>query len=361
MTFGLHSHIAIGERAVPRTPLATLRHALGHRAACLRGVAGVWVLAACAMALPTQAQTQAAAASAWPQRTVHVVSPFPAGSGTDIVARLVSERLSAELGVPFVVEPRPGAAGNIGSAYAARQSPDGTTVMFTSGSLAIASSLYSNLGYDPLKDFVAVTKIANAPLLVLVRADSPLRTMADLVAMAKKDPKAVSYGSFGNGSPSHLIGESINHLAGISMTHVPYAAGGAPNDLLGGRLTIAILDALSQTPQVKAGKMRALALNGTQRLPSLPDVPTLVESGIPFDTVGWQAVFAPAGTPKDIVEKLNRSINRILATPEMQKQLYAVGLFPVQPQTSAEQWAEQFRRDVQTWAELVKRSGAKID
>jgi tripartite-type tricarboxylate transporter receptor subunit TctC len=302
-----------------------------------------------------------AAKGAWPNQPIRMISPWTAGSGTDIIARLIAEKLSTELGVPVIVEPRPGAAGNIGSALAANQPADGNTLLVTSASFAISPAIYRNLSYDPVKDFVPVTKLATAPLLVLVRADSPLRTMADLIALTKKDPKSVNYGSFGNGSPSHLIGESINRLAGISMTHVPYSTGGAPLDLLGGRLTVAILDALSQTPQIKAGKMRALALNGLNRLPSIPDVPTLVESGIPFDTVGWQAVFAPAGVPPEIIEKLNRTLNQILATAVVQTQIHAVGCFPVTPPTTAAQWADMFKKDVQTWADLVKRSGAKID
>jgi tripartite-type tricarboxylate transporter receptor subunit TctC len=290
-----------------------------------------------------------------------MISPWTAGSGTDIIARLIAEKMSTELGVPVIVEPRPGAAGNIGSALAATQPADGNTLLVTSASFAISPAIYRNLSFDPVKNFVPVTKLATAPLLVLVRADSPLRTMADLIALTKKDPKSVNYGSFGNGSPSHLIGESINRLAGISMTHVPYSTGGAPLDLLGGRLTIAILDALSQTPQIKAGKMRALALNGLNRLPSIPDVPTLVESGIPFDTVGWQAVFAPAGVSPEIIEKLNKTINHILSAAVVQTQIHAVGCFPVNPPTTASQWGDMFKKDVQTWADLVKRSGAKID
>jgi tripartite-type tricarboxylate transporter receptor subunit TctC len=217
-----------------------------------------------------------------------------AGGGGDIVARLLSEKMQAELGQPVVVENRPGAGGNIGAQLAARQPADGYTIMTTAGGFAIAPALFRNLGYDPVKDFVPVTKMATAPLLVLVRADSPLRTMADLIALAKKEPKGVSFGSFGTGSPAHLMGESINHLAGITMAHVPYTSGNAGTDLQGGQLTVAILDALSQTPQVKAGRLRALALNGTQRLPALPDVPTLSEAGIRFDLVGWHGMFAPA-------------------------------------------------------------------
>jgi tripartite-type tricarboxylate transporter receptor subunit TctC len=273
------------------------------------------------------------------------------------VARLLAEKMATELGQPILVENRPGAGGNIGAQLAARQPADGHTIMTTSGGFAIAPSLFKSLGYDPLADFIPVTKMAVAPLLVLVRADSPLRSMADLVALAKKDAKAVSFGSFGIGSPSHLIGESINRQAGISMTHVPYNAGNTSTDLMGGQLTVAILDALSQTPQVKAGKLRALALNGTQRLPALPDVPTLSEAGLPFELVGWHAMFAPAGTPRDVVERLNIMVNRICARPEVKARMFDLAMFPVQPQTSPEQWGAMFRKDVQEWRELIRQAG----
>lgn len=310
---------------------------------------------------PTALAQSGPASGAWPNRPIRLIHPWAAGGGGDIVARLLAEKMRTELGQPVLVENRPGAGGNVGAELAARQPPDGYTIMTTAAGFAIAPSLYRTLTYDPLKDFAPVTKMATAPLLVLVRADSPLRTMADLVALAKREPKGVTFGSFGNGSPSHLIGERINRLAGITMTHVPYTGGGAATDLQGGSLTVAILDALSQTPQVKAGKLRALALNGPNRLPTLPDVPTLTESGIPFDLVGWHAMFAPAGTPPEIVERLAAVVNRILAMPDVRARMFEVALFPVQPPTTPQQWSTLFREDVQAWAELVRSSGATIN
>ncbi|MBU6271307.1 MAG: tripartite tricarboxylate transporter substrate binding protein [Betaproteobacteria bacterium] len=316
---------------------------------------------AAAPALALGPTGQARAQTAWPNRPIRLIHPWAAGGGGDIVSRLLADRMRAELGVPVVVENRPGAGGNVGAELAARQAPDGYTIMTTAAGFAIAPSLYRTLGYDALKDFAPVTKIATAPLLVLVRADSPLRSMADLIALARRSPKEVTFGSFGNGSPSHLIGEGINRIAGVTMTHVPYTGGGAANDLIGGSLTMAILDAVSQTPQVKAGKLRALALNGTNRLPSLPEVPTLIEAGIPIDLVGWHAMFAPAGTPREILERLNRVVNQIVAQPEVRARIFEVGAFPVQPATTIDQWGAMFRRDVQSWAELVRSSGATIN
>ena len=330
-------------RGRPNNIRRTLIHALGGVALATLGPLA---------SVPAWAQ-----AGGWPNKPIRIVQPFAAGGGGDIVSRLLAERMQAELGQPVVVENRPGAGGNIGAQQVARQPADGYTLMTTSGGFAIAPSLFKNLGYDATKDFVPVTKIAIAPLLVLVRADSPLRSMADLVALAKKDPKGVSYASFGIGSPSHMIGESINRQAGITMAHVPYSAGNAVTDLIGGQVTVAILDALSQTPQVKAGKLRALALNGSQRLPALPDVPTLTESGIPFDLVGWHALFAPAGTPRDIVERLNRLVNQIIAMPDVKARLFELAMFPVQPPTTPEQWGTMFRQDVKAWGDLVRSAG----
>lgn len=328
-----------------------------RRQALDRLLAAAAAVAAPGLALTHAASVQAQTGGAWPNKPIRLIHPWAAGGGGDIVARLLSERMQAELGVQVLVENRPGAGGNIGAQLAARQPADGYTIMTTAGGFAIAPSLFRNLGYDPIKDFMPVTKMASAPLLVLVRADSPLRTMADLVALAKRDPKGVSFASFGVGSPSHLIGESINRTAGITMTHVPYSAGNAATDLQGGQVTVAILDALSQTPQVKAGRLRALALNGPLRLPSLPEVPTLNESGIPFDLVGWHAMFAPAGTPREIVERLNRVTNQIMALPELRSRLFDLALFPVQPPTTPEQWGAMFRSDVQAWGDLVRSAG----
>lgn len=333
------------------TPSSPSRVALPSRRRAIQ------TLAASAASLALPATWAQAATGNWPNRPVRLIHPWATGGGGDIVARLLAEKLGAELGQPVVVENRPGAGGNIGAQWAARQPADGYTIMTTAGGFAIAPSVFKGLGYDPVADFIPVTKMAVAPLLVLVRADSPLRSMADLIALAKRDPKAVSYGSFGIGSPSHLIGESINRQAGINMTHVPYSAGNASTDLQGGQLTLAILDALSQAPHVKAGKLRALALNGTQRLPALPEVPTLGEVGLPFELVGWHAMFVPTGTPRDIVERLNTTVNRIIARPDMRARMFDLAMFPVQPPTSAEQWSAMFRKDVQSWGDLVRQAG----
>ena len=335
----------------------TRREALHGMMACIASAALPGSALVTHSGVSAQSGPSVGAYSNWPQRPIRLIHPGAAGGGGDIVARLLAEKMATELGQPVVVENRPGAGGNIGAQLAARQPADGYTIMTTSGGFSIAPSLFKNLGYDPVSDFVPVTKMAIAPLLVLVRADSPLRSMADLIVLAKKDPKAVSYGSFGIGSPSHLIGESINRQAGISMTHIPYNAGNSSTDLMGGQLTLAILDALSQTPQVKAGKLRALALNGTQRLPALPDVPTLGEVGLPFELVGWHAMFAPAGTPREIVDRLNSTVNRISERPEVKARMFDLAMFPVLPPTSPEQWGAMFRKDVQDWKELIRQSG----
>lgn len=342
-----------------RRPMTALPRNTRRRSALQRMLAAAATVAAPGLAatVGSAARAQSAAPAGWPNRPIRLIHPWAAGGGGDIVARLLAEKLQPELGVPVVVENRPGAGGNIGAQLAARQPADGHSIMTTAGGFAIAPSLFRNLGYDPVKDFTPVTKMASAPLLVLVRADSPLRTMADLIELARRKPGGVTFGSFGNGSPSHLIGESLNRMAGIAMQHVPYSTGGAPTDLQGGQLDVAILDALSQTPQVKSGRLRALALNGPNRLPSLPDVPTLTESGLPVDLVGWHAMFVPAGTPGPVVERLNRLTNQVMALPDVRSRLFDLALFPVQPATTPEQWATMFLQDVQAWGELVRSAG----
>ena len=335
-------------------PTGSVPPSPARRRMLARCVGGAAALAA--PLLPAWAQS-GASSPAWPTRTVRIIQPFAAGGGGDIVSRLLAERIAGELGQPVVVENRTGAGGNIGAQYVARQANDGHTFMITSGGFAITPALFRNLGYDPVKDFQPVTKIAIAPLLVLVRADSPIRSIADLIAAAKRDPKGINYASFGTGSPSHMIGESINRQAGITMAHVPYTTGNGIADLMGGQVTVAIWDALSQTPQVKAGKLRALALNGSQRLPALPDVPTLTESGIPFDLVGWHGMFAPAATPREVVDRLNRLVNQIVAQPDVKARLFELAMFPVQPATTPEQWGAMFRQDLQSWGDLVRSAG----
>lgn len=299
---------------------------------------------------------------AFPTRPVRIIYPYPPGGGGDIVARLVAEKMRSDLGQPVVVENRPGAGGLIGAEAAVRAPKDGYTVLLTAGALAIAPSVYARLPFDPVKDLVGVAQLALVPLLVVTRPESPLNSIADLIALARRDGDKVIYASFGNGTPAHLVGESIQQHAGIRMTHAPYRGGTqALPDLLSGQLTVGILDVVSMAPHVAAGRLKALAITGPRRTAALPNVPTLTEAGVPFDAVGWHAVFAPAGTPEPIVARLNAAFVRAVGQPEVREAILAGGSIPVEPPLTPQQWTEQFRRDVETWGAVARAANVTMD
>lgn len=304
----------------------------------------------------------AAQAQDFPNKPIRLVVPFPAGGGTDIVARKLAEHLRQDLGQPVIVETRPGASGNIGADAVARSAPDGYTLMLTAAPFAIAPAMFKSLSFDPLKDFTPIAQLATVPLLVVTRADSPLNSVADIVATARKAPDSLSYASFGNGSPPHLVGESMKLLTGTRMAHVAYKGGqSALADILSGQISFAIMDVVSMTPLVKAGRLKALAITGPQRAPSLPEVPTLSQAGVAFDTVGWYAVFGPAGVPAAVTDKLNTALVKAMATPDMRALILNGGSIPIEPASSPAQWGRQFRSDVETWAKVARESGARID
>ena len=312
-----------------------------------------------AMAWATSATSAAWAAA---DKPIRLVVPFPAGGGTDIVARKLAEQLRQRLGQPVLVDNRAGASGNIGSEAVARAAPDGSTLMLTAAPFAIAPAMFKSLPFDPVKDFTPIAQLATVPLLIVARADAPFASVADIVAAARKAPDSLSYASFGNGSPPHLVGESIRLLSGVRFAHVPYKGGQAAlADILSGRIDFAIMDVVSMTPLVQSGRLKALAITGAQRSPSLPDVPTLTQAGVAFDTVGWYAVFGPAGMPAPLVAQLNAAMGEAMATPEMRTLIVQGGSIPIEPALSAAQWGRQFAQDVQTWARVARESGARIE
>lgn len=304
----------------------------------------------------------AAAAQAFPSKPIRIVVPSPPGGGSDIMARAMAEPLHALLGQPIVIDNKPGAGGAIGTAEAARTPADGYTLLFTAGAFVIAPSVLANPGYDPAKDFVGVAQVAIVPLLVLVRPETPLRTFADLLALARKDGEKVSFASFGNSTPSHLIGTAIQLKGNVRMTHVPYKGGmPAATDLLAGAVTFGILDAISMTTFVKQGRLRALAVTGPRRLPALPETPTLIESGINIDAVGWHGVFAPAGVPAAVIARLNAAFSEAVARPDIRERIVSGGSVPIEPPLNAQQWTAQYRREIGQWAELVRAVGVKVE
>ena len=302
------------------------------------------------------------AQGAYPSQPIKVIVPFPPAGGTDVVARLVVEKVRAATGWTFVVDNKAGAGGNIGMDAVAKSKPDGYTLgMGQTANLAINPSLYSKMPFDAAKDFVPVALVAGQPVVLVVNTASPFKTVADLVAAAKAKPSSVTMASAGNGTVGHLTGEMFSRLAGIKVNHIPYkGAGPAATDLLGGQV-----DFYFATPQavisfVKSGKLRALAVSSTKRLPVLPDVPTVAEGGLKgFDTTDWKVLVAPAGTPADIVKRLNAEVEKAMSKPETAAQLLSEGSIPLSG--SPQQAAQYLKAEQQRWSAVVREANVKLD
>jgi tripartite-type tricarboxylate transporter receptor subunit TctC len=312
--------------------------------------------ALCALAAGT------ASAQSWPTRPIKYIVPFAPGGTTDILARTISEKLSIALGQPVVVENKPGAGGGVGADFTAKAAPDGYTIMGgTISTHAINASLYANLPYDPVKDFVAITLIARVPNLLVINPEIPAKTVAELIALLKANPNKYTFASSGNGTSQHLSGELFKSMAGVQMQHIPYK--GSPpalQDVVGGQVTMTFDNITTALPLAKSGKLRALAVTTAKRSAVAPDVPTLAESGlVGFEVGSWQGVFAPAGTPPDIVKRLNTEIVKIINMPEVRDKLLALGAEPVGD--TSEQFGAYVKTEVVKWSEVVKKSGAKVD
>jgi len=273
-----------------------------------------------------------AAQAAYPERALRIVVPFSPGGATDMLARTIAQKLQESWGQSVVVDNRPGAGGNIGAAAGAKSAPDGYTLtLVAAGFMAVNPHIYDNPGYDSIKDFAPITQLVSAPLLLVVNPSVPARTFQEYVALVKAQPGKVALGNGGTGTAQHLGGEYLDMVAGMKSLHVPYK-GSAPatTDLLGGQVQSMLDNMVTLVPHVKSGKLRALAVTSKQRVSTFPDVPTVAESGLPgFETGTWYGIAAPAGTPPDIVDKLQREIVRILALPEITEKFVQQGLYPV--------------------------------
>jgi tripartite-type tricarboxylate transporter receptor subunit TctC len=303
----------------------------------------------------------AAQADDFPNKAIRIVVPFPPGGATDAAARLVAMKMSERWGQPVLVDNRAGAGGNVGSDIVAKAPPDGyTLVMGVTGSHAINTSLYSKMPYDPVTDFVAISQVAVVPNVLVVHPSVPVHNLAELVALAKREPGKLNYASLGNGTAAHLGMEMLKSAAGVDITHVPYK-GSAPavSDLLAGQVQMMVDGLPSALPHIKAGKLRAIALTSLHRAPSLPDLPTIAEKYPGFYADAWSGLFAPKGTPQAVVDKLSAEVQRILKLPEVREKLAALGAEPV-GSTQAE-FAAHVKREIDKWAKVVKTSGAKVD
>ena len=303
----------------------------------------------------------AAAAQPYPTRPVRLVVPFAPGSTTDSLARIVANRITDPLGQQVVVDNRPGAGGNIGTEIVARAAADGHTLLMAAGSHAINPSLYRALGYDAVKDFAPITLVGEAPLIVVANPQLAANSMSEFIALAKSKPGQLSYASGGSGSPSHLAMELLKSMAAIEITHVPYK-GGAPvlTALLGGEVQVTAGGMLAMLPQVRAKKLKALAVTGARRAPVAPEIPTVAESGVPrYQVTGWWGLLAPAGTPAAIVARLEREVARQLQSRELRERLSNEGIEAVGG--SPAQFAAYLKEDIDKWAKVVKSSGARAE
>ena len=304
----------------------------------------------------------AAGAEPYPVKPIRLVVPFPPGGSLDVVARAIGQKLAEAWGQPVLIENRPGAGGNIGADVVAKSAADGYTIL--EGALsthAVNVSLYSNLPYDPIKDFASITLVAVTPNVLVVNPSLQVKSVAELIAYAKANPGKLSFGSGSNGSAGHLAGELFKREAGVDMLHVPYK-GGAPalQALLAGDTQLMFDNLANSTPQLKAGKVKALAVTTAKRSPLISELPTLSESGLPgFDLYTWWGFLAPAGTPKEIITKWNIEVTRILNTPEMRAFFAQQGAEP--SPTTPEQFAALIRSEIPKYARIVKESGAKVD
>ncbi len=307
------------------------------------------------MAAPALAQT------AYPQKPIRIVVPFPAGGTTDILARAIGQKLAEPFKQQVIIDNRPGAGANIGAEIAVKAPPDGYTLFGISTIHAINPSLYSKLAYDPVKDFAPITNVAATSQVLTVHPSLPVTTVKTFIAYAKARPGELNYSSAGNGSQPHLTGELFKTMTGINIVHVPYK--GAPpamTDLLAGQVALTFATAPSAVPHVRSNKLRALGVSTATRITALPDVPTIAEAGVAgFEAAGWNGLVAPAGTPAAIIERLHAAIVKIVQEPAMSKYLADQGADPWT--MTPVKYGDYIKSEVAKWAKVVKASGAKID
>jgi tripartite-type tricarboxylate transporter receptor subunit TctC len=297
----------------------------------------------------------------YPTKPVRFVVGFPAGGATDVVARTISQKLGESLGQPVLVDNRGGAASNIGAELVATSPKDGHTIFMGTVSTSINPSLYKKLAYDPLRDFTPVSRVSSTPFLFVVHPSLPARSVKEFIAIAKSKPGELNFGSAGSGSGGHLFVEMFGSMAHVKLMHVPYkGAAPATTATLSGETIFMFDNIVTTLPLAKAGKLRALAVTTATRSAAAPDMPTIAEAGVPgYDANAWFGVFAPAGTPQPIINRLNTDIVKIVKLPEMHDRFLALGAEPVG--STAEEFAAFFRNEVAKWAKVVKASGAQVD
>ena len=308
------------------------------------------------LCLPAVAQT-------YPAKQVRLVVPYAAGSGGDIIGRVFAAKLGQNWSQQVLTDNRPGVGGGIGSELVAKSAPDGHTLLLgASSSHAINVSLYSKLGYDPIKDFAPIALLVRAPNVLAAHPSVPVRNVKDLIALAKSRPGQITYGSSGNGTSNHLSGELLKHMAGIDIVHVPYKGSSQSlTDLMGGQLSTVFAPILTAMPHFKSGRIKPLAVTTVQRTAVAPELPTIAESGVPgYESYAWFGILAPAGTPREIVTRLNKESLAILAQPDVRESLKQRGADPAEPNTP-EQFASYIQSEINKWGKIIRVSGATVN
>jgi tripartite-type tricarboxylate transporter receptor subunit TctC len=310
---------------------------------------------------PVLGWTANALSQTYPSKPVRVIVPLAAGGPTDVLARTISQNLTEAWGQVTLVDNRPGANTNIGTAAVAKSAPDGYTLLMTVNNLTINPSFYQSPPFEPLKDFAPITLFATSPLILVVHPSVIAKSVKELIALAKARPRELFFGSPGNGSAPHLAGEMFNTLAGVKLVHVPYKGiTNAVSDLIGGQLALMFPGSPIALPQAKAGKLRALATTSAKRTPAAPELPTIAEAGLKdYEVSLWYGLLAPANTPQAIVQRLHAEVTRIIALPAVREQWAVFGAEPVN--TTPEQFAAYIKDDIVKWQKVIRDSGAKMD
>jgi tripartite-type tricarboxylate transporter receptor subunit TctC len=306
---------------------------------------------------PSARAAASGATQAYPIKPVRLIVPFPAGAASDLVGRMLGEKLAEQLGEQVVTDNRSGAGGNLGIGITAKSAPDGYTIVIATASIAVSPSLYANLGFDPLKDLAAVARLTSSPNILIVHPSVPATTLRQFVSLARARPGKLNFGSGGAGTTNHLANELLKHLEKIDMVHVPYkGVTQAMVAMMGGEVDEVVMPVSTALVHIRAKKVRALAVLTDERIPSLPDVPTGIEAGVPGFTMPlWYGMFAPAGTPRDIVSRLSRELIKALETPDLRQRLAALGVDPW-PGTP-EQLQELLRVDIERYGQVVRAAG----
>ena len=318
------------------------------------GRAAVAFALACAFAATAHAQS-------WPSKPIRYIVPFPPGGATDILARSMADKLGPALGQPVIVENRAGAAGNLGTELAARAAPDGYTILMVTVAQSISETLYAKLGYNLMRDLAPVILVARVPNVMVVHPSVPARSVKEFVDYAKANPGKVNFASSGSGTSIHMSGELFKLLTGVDIVHVPYKGSAAAlTDLIGGQVSVMFDNLPPSMPHIRSGKLRALAITTTSRYPTLPDLPTMVEAGVPgYESSSWFGIMAPTGTPKDVIARLNAESQKIMAVPDVRERFDQQGA--IASPGSPEDFDAFIRAEIAKWGKVVKASGAKVD